>query len=777
MASLSAYYCLCVIILGMCSASGVVPQGLGCPAPCRCLNSTITCNGCPNSYVTVFQTTRHLYVKACKDIQYLLKFHQHDGIANTSLSKLEIADSFIRQPETFIYSDYNIQVLILTNNSINALNPDPKQSNVTLLDLSHNSILTVNNRTFSNVKKLLYLDLSGNRIVNLSVECFSGLGKLLHMDLSSNNLTLLSDAVFQPLLSLQKLNLSSNQLEVLCEKSFSSLLMLQQLDISYNKLTSVAPGTLQFLPNLARLLLADNPQLRPDAQIFVGTGRRLQQVDASRTGLSQVPEALTHSVRYLTLAGNRIAAVSCGDLDSYPLLHMLDFTHNIITDIEDDALGRLEMLSQLYLNNNRLRTVPKMLPDKLHYLSLDTNLIGNLTITDFTTLTNLKILILSNNAISYIQENAFFQLISLEVLDLSNNPLKALTPNTFSGPVSLKDLRIAFVNISPPAKDISFPVPSPEGIENLHLEFSPGLTRQLMADTAALAAMTRLQHLDMRYSNISMIRSDLLHFWPQLKILRLEGNMLNCSDLRWLADWMRENPANNYEQVKCFSPPALVGKLVIDLHSPASTQTPVYTPKNRFSQLNITSKRVLNLKRPDSNNILNQLRNASAILNDVSRKGKLVKKNDSNQIDSFLDKKLMLRSDDAKQEKAVEDSRSKLLEIFSEWSQEPQKAKGKIGTTEATQFVPFEEVLSSNASVVEMVQNASEYQTSRFSAEEGGFSGGGTGAIAVAGAGIAAAGAALAVAWAARRRPRPPHHHHQDLMMEVPTIAAVGELW
>lgn len=768
------YRCLCVLAAFLVSVGGQ-----SCPPPCRCDdNVNISCEGCPNSYVTVSQSTQNLYVKGCKDIQYLLKLHQQrheDG--NVSLSKLEIRDSFIRQPETFIYSDYNIQSLILCNNSINGITPDLKMSNVTYLDLSQNSIAQVDNRTFSNVNKLIYLDLSDNRIVNLSIECFAGLGKLLHLDLSSNNLTILPDAVFQPLISLQKLNLSSNALEALCEKSFSSLPMLQQLDVSYNKLTSVAPGTLQFLPNLAKLLLADNPQLRPDAQIFVGTGRRLQQVDASRTGLSQVPEALTHSVRYLTLAGNRIAAVSCGDLDSYPLLHMLDFSHNIISDIEDDALGRLEMLSQLYLNNNKLRTIPKMLPDKLNYLSLDTNVIGNLTIIDFTTLTNLKILILSNNAISFIQENAFFQLVSLEILDLSNNPLKALTPNTFSGPASLKDLRIAFVNVSPPAKDISFPVPSPEGIENLHLEFSPGLTRQLMADTAALAAMTRLQHLDIRYANVTALRSDLLHFWPQLKVLRLEGNRLNCTDLYWLADWMRENPGY-YDQVKCFAPPTLAGKLVNDLHSPTTT-IPTFISRNRFSSNSSKTfdiKSYLNKKNTSAikrieNNILSQIQN-STILNDKNVRLTPIKKtaNDSNnQMDNSIKEEDRYQLEN----KMNQESRSKLLEIFSEWSQEPRFVK-VIGSTAEPESAD-DSIKGENSS------SSSEYRTSRFSAEEasGFMGGGGTAAVAVVGAGVAAAGAALAVAWAARRRPRlrQSHRHQDHLMMEVPTIAAVGELW
>lgn len=550
----------------------VVGLASPCPPPCSCppASLSLACTGCPTDYLTVGTSTLSLAVSGCKDILYLLRLHRplppdKQGV-KFALQKLQITDSFIEKiPESYVNDDYAIQSLVMSNNSIETLDAGLAAGNLTYLDLSRNRLSYINNRTFVRMNNIVFLGLGCNRIENMSVNAFAGLSKLVHLDLSRNNLTYLMDTIFLPLVSLQQLNLSSNRLEALSEKCFGSLLLLQQLDISYNQLTSVAPGTLQFLPNLAKLLLADNPQLRPDAQIFVGTGRRLQQVDASRTGLRRVPEALTHSVRYLSLAGNRISTLRCGDLDGYPLLHMLDFADNIIENVEDDALGRLEMISRLYLNRNKLRTVPKMLPDKLSYLSLDTNLIENLTIVDFATLGSLKILLLSNNMITYIQENSFVQLISLEVLDVSNNPLKALTPNTFGGPVALKDFRIAFVAIAPPAKDISFPVPSPEGIESLHLQHSPGLTNELMADTAALAAMSRLQYLDMSFSNISNIRSDLLHFLPQLKILKLDGNTINCTEINWLAEWMRDNLDKQLKLTKCFSPPSWAGRFIVEL--------------------------------------------------------------------------------------------------------------------------------------------------------------------------------------------------------------------
>ncbi|KPJ19517.1 Protein slit [Papilio machaon] len=276
--------------------------------------------------------------------------------------------------------------------------------------------------------------------------------------------------------------------------------------VSHNNLRKLAPGALQLLPNLARLLLTDNPHLgitQVDTQLLVGTGRRLQQIDASRIGLYQVPEAFTHSVRFLSLIGNKITAIRCGDLDSYPLLQSLDFAENQIASVEDDSLGRLEMLLFLNINKNLLTAVPKSLPDELKYLSLSNNSIKNISIPDFKNLPNLRMLLLQYNEIQFIQDHVFDDLLSLEMLDLSYNPIKMLSPSTFDGPLSLRDLRLCYLNVSVPQEVGSFPMSSPESVQMLHLQSSPGLARQLLADSAALAAFSHLQYLDLRMNNLT----------------------------------------------------------------------------------------------------------------------------------------------------------------------------------------------------------------------------------------------------------------------------------
>lgn len=514
-----------------------------CLDSCACISNTTLCQQCSYKITLKDYTDVHRQFSVCCNEEVKLSAWPQD-YANKTIAQVTACFGTTCNA-SIVYFDLpflDTNSLQIRNNSFIQIRINLKRQNLREIDLSSNNLQYVTKGVFNNFLNLQKLILSRNKIINIFEESFNGLSKLETLDLSENNLTMLTN-VFTPLKNLQHLNLSRNNLEFIHENYFNNWL-LQHLDVSHNNLRKLAPGALQLLPNLARLLLTDNPHLgitQLDTQLLVGTGRRLQQIDASRTGLHQVPEAFTHSVRFLSLVGNRISSVRCGDFDSYPLLQSLDFSDNKVVSVEDDSLGRLEMLLFLNINKNLLTNVPKSLPDELKYLSINNNLIKNLSIPDLKNLPNLRILLLQNNDIHYIEDHVFDDLLSLEMLDLSNNPIQTLSWSTFDGPLSLRDLRLCYLNLSVPERDGSFPMSSPESVQMLHLQSSPGLARQLLADSAALAAFSHLQYLDLRMNNLSEIRNDLLFYLAQLKTLRLHGNNINCSAELWLKDWMNWN--------------------------------------------------------------------------------------------------------------------------------------------------------------------------------------------------------------------------------------------
>lgn len=562
-----------------------------CPKICECRNNSSSCQMCAYG-VSFKESVNKYHVEVCcqKDSTLFNWVHKKE---NKTFSEVVIKYNSTCNASKieFDFPQLDTYSITMTNNSIKKLRINVKFNNVREIDLSHNKLQFINKGLFNNFTNIRKLILSKNCINKIYENSFVGLTKLSALDLSENNLTSLTN-VFSPLKNLQHLNLSRNNIQFIHDNYFNNWL-LQHLDISYNNLIKVTPGALQQLPNLARLLLTDNPHLgitQLDTQLLVGTGRRLQQIDASRTGLCQVPEAFTHSVRFLSLVGNKITAIRCGDLDSYPLLQSLDFCDNKISSIEDDSLGRLEMLLFLNLNKNVLLNVPRSLPDGLKYLSINENIIKNLTKPDLKELPNLRILLLKSNQIEYIEDSIFDDLLSLEMLDLSDNPIKWLSSSTFDGPLSLRDLRLCHLNLSVPEKDGSFPLSSPESVQMLHLQSSPGLARQLLSDSAALAAFSHLQYLDLRMNNLTEIRNDLLFYLGQLKTLRLHGNHINCSKELWLSDWMNFNKSIFHNETCYYS--TLEAKTEISKYNCTFPET--FTISESLPPVNLYSTEMIN---------------------------------------------------------------------------------------------------------------------------------------------------------------------------------------
>ncbi|XP_020709521.2 insulin-like growth factor-binding protein complex acid labile subunit [Athalia rosae] len=419
-------------------------------------------------------------------------------------------------------------------------------TSLTILDVSRNHVSNLSAETFGTLPVLARLCLKGNDISHVDADAFLGLELLEDLDLSDNRLVTLPDKALTPLESLQKLDLSGNQLKILGAGWFESLGRLRELDVSRNGLARAASGALQPIPGLSVLRLAGNPLRERDVSLLLGTGRKLETVDASRTGLIRVPAALTRSVRALRLAGNKLTSIRGGDLDSYPLLRLLDMSDNRLIDVEVDALGRLEVLDDLDVSGNFLTEVPKSLPGSLTSLNLDRNPIKILRFNDLQGLWNLRSLSLRKNSVTEIQEGAFGQLLALEVLDISDNPIKELPANTLNGPPCLNILRMSGLGSlrwnQREQGDMTFPVPAPERLADLDVSGSPVLAAQLLADTAALSACKSLVRLNLERTNLTSIRSDLIYFVPQLRALGLGGNSWCCNeDLYWLGEWSRDH--------------------------------------------------------------------------------------------------------------------------------------------------------------------------------------------------------------------------------------------
>ncbi|XP_005408960.1 PREDICTED: mimecan [Chinchilla lanigera] len=125
---------------------------------------------------------------------------------------------------------------------------------------------------------------------------------------------------------------------------------------------------------------------------------------------------------YLYARFNKIKKLTAKDFADMPNLRRLDFTGNLIEEIEDGTFSKLSLLEELSLAENQLLKLP-VLPPKLILLNAKHNKIKS----------------------RGIKANAFKKLNKLSFLYLDHNALESVPPNL---PESLRIIHLQFNNIT-----------------------------------------------------------------------------------------------------------------------------------------------------------------------------------------------------------------------------------------------------------------------------------------------------------------------------------------
>ncbi|KAM9813727.1 LOW QUALITY PROTEIN: nischarin [Neosynchiropus ocellatus] len=152
----------------------------------------------------------------------------------------------------------------------------PLWKNLTTVDMSHNSIRTIDS-SVKLIPKVEFLDLSHNQLS--SVENLQYLYNLVHVDLSYNSLQVL-EAAHTRLGNIKTLSLAGNQLEKLT--GLTKLYSLVNLDLSSNRLAQLEEiRNIGSLPCLEKINLSSNPMcIIPDyrTKVLAQFGDRAAEV-------------------------------------------------------------------------------------------------------------------------------------------------------------------------------------------------------------------------------------------------------------------------------------------------------------------------------------------------------------------------------------------------------------------------------------------------------------------------------------------------------------------
>ncbi|XP_008155091.1 mimecan [Eptesicus fuscus] len=132
---------------------------------------------------------------------------------------------------------------------------------------------------------------------------------------------------------------------------------------------------------------------------------------------------------YLYARFNKIKKLTAKDFAEIPNLRRLDFTGNLIEDIEDTTFSKLSLLEELTLAENQLLKLP-VLPPKLTLFNAKYNKIKSRGIkaNTFKKLSNLSFLYLDHNALESVPLHLPE---SLRVIHLQFNNITSITDDTF----------------------------------------------------------------------------------------------------------------------------------------------------------------------------------------------------------------------------------------------------------------------------------------------------------------------------------------------------------
>lgn len=204
-----------------------------------------------NSIATL--TTKHMYSKSLAELRFThnrlgkvwkdkdASYHKLFTYL-TNLTILDISNNNIRKIPGGVYENLprNLTVLHISHNSLIDFNWDKLTFFYQLqkLDLSFNSLTNVTGVTGLNVSYTLsFLDLSHNHIFHLDAGFLNGGKHLQALSLSNNKLTTINQSTFHPISVISTLYLQRNPFQCTCDL-FNFILWIEKTNVKIPRLTT-----------------------------------------------------------------------------------------------------------------------------------------------------------------------------------------------------------------------------------------------------------------------------------------------------------------------------------------------------------------------------------------------------------------------------------------------------------------------------------------------------------------------------------------------------------
>lgn len=286
---------------------------------------------------------------------FMKKFHNEIRYLNISISNIEMITRLLRE-----YHFPKLILLSLNRNSITRIEKkfiDLVPPMIQRLNITDSLELQITDYdAFSDLKQLVSLDLSHNSIESLDRRCFSNLISLENLNLSNNRLKSLDESIFSHLKKLKKLNLSHNNLKTLDAKSIEGLENLIVLNLSYNEIEKIDHEAFSPFKQLVYLDLGDNFINSLDRRLFSGL-INLESLSMNKNRLEQLEEHIfldLKSLKILNLNGNKLETLNAKSFVGLENLNYLDLYNNEISHFDVEILDNLPLIKSIYLSHSKI---------------------------------------------------------------------------------------------------------------------------------------------------------------------------------------------------------------------------------------------------------------------------------------------------------------------------------------------------------------------------------------------------------------------------------------
>ncbi len=285
--------------------------------------------------------------------------------------------------------------------------------------------------------KKLHVNLAGNKIKMIHRGQLN-LPDCAAICLHSNKIKIIENSSFEHLFNLKILSLRGNKLNEIYSQLWKGLIHLQELDLAENHIHFLGQATFALLQNLLKLWLGENKISQVSYQ-FIGLSSKLQHLDIAYNKIAFINDQMLFALKSLSilfLNNNRnLANISATVFSQLSNLEQLSLCKCSINDIDNKAFFNLGKLSELYIQQNKLKTISSSTLAGLYQVEIlyaDFNELKSIANYSFNDLRNLKTLKLDHNSLSDINQAVWTGLSCLETLDLSWNNIQILVRNMFS---------------------------------------------------------------------------------------------------------------------------------------------------------------------------------------------------------------------------------------------------------------------------------------------------------------------------------------------------------